>query len=138
MTLALLETALYVTDLDRSETFYGDLLEAPTVLAERRMCALRLADGRILLLFARGLSTGGESTPGGRIPGHDAGGRQHLAFSVPPEELDVWHHRLTERGIAVESEVRPAQGGRSLYFRDPDGHSVEFADRAIWDALPPM
>ena len=100
------------------------------------MRALRLPDRRILLLFARGMSREGEDTPGGHIPGHDADGRGHLAFSAPPDELDAWRDRLAERGIALESEVTPEGGGRSLYFRDPDGHSVEIADRAIWDGLP--
>ena len=41
-------------------------------------------------------------------------------------------------GLTIESEVRPEQGGRSLYLRDPDGHAVEFAERAIWDQLPDL
>ena len=136
MSLGLLESSLYVADLDASEAFYRELLGAPTVLNEARLRALRLPDGRILLLFARGLSAAGETTPGGEIPGHDADGIQHLAFSVAPDELDRWRDRLKTLGVTVESDVRPSQGGRSLYFRDPDGHSIEFADRAIWDDLP--
>ena len=134
MSLSLLETSLYVDDLARSESFYTRLLDARVVLSEERMRALRLPDDWILLLFARGLSQNGEETPGGKIPGHDARGAQHLCFSVAPEDLDAYAARLD----AVESEVKPSQGGRSIYGRDPDGHSIEFADRAIWDALPPL
>lgn len=138
MSLGLLETSLYVADLDRSEAFYRDLLGAPIVLSEERMRALRLPDGRILLLFAVRMSEDGETTPGGHIPGHGAIGRQHLAFSAAPDELDRWRDRLKTLGVTLESEVHPDHGGRSLYFRDPDDHSVEFADRAIWDDLPPL
>ena len=132
----LLETALYVEEPVRSERFYRDLLGAKPKLRVDRLHALELADGRILLLFRRGASISGEDTPGGKIPGHDGRGTLHLAFQTG--ELEIWRRRIGELGLTVESEVHPAQGGRSLYLRDPDGHVIEFAERAIWDELPPV
>ena len=35
-------------------------------------------------------------------------------------------------GVAVESRVIQTHGGTSLYFRDPDGHSVEVATPGLW------
>jgi catechol 2,3-dioxygenase-like lactoylglutathione lyase family enzyme len=35
-------------------------------------------------------------------------------------------------GVAVESEVAWPQGGRSIYFRDPAGNSLECAEARIW------
>jgi catechol 2,3-dioxygenase-like lactoylglutathione lyase family enzyme len=36
-------------------------------------------------------------------------------------------------GIAVEAEVTWPGGGRSLYFRDPAGNSLEIAEARIWE-----
>lgn len=133
---SVLETALYVADPERSERFYRGLLGATPKLREDRLRALELSDGRILLLFRRGASVEGERTPGGRILGHDGQGTLHLAFGT--DDLSAWESRLRALDLTVESEVRPAQGGRSLYLRDPDGHAIEFAERAIWDRLPDL
>ena len=132
----LLESALYVEDAARSERFYRDLLGATPKLRIDRLHALELGDGRILLLFRRGASTEGDETPGGKIPGHGGRGTLHLAFET--DDLEAWQRRLKALGIPIESEVKPEQGGRSLYIRDPDGHAIEFAERMIWDALPPL
>jgi hypothetical protein len=34
--------------------------------------------------------------------------------------------------VAIESDFAWPGGGRSLYFRDPAGNSLEFAEPAIW------
>ena len=39
----------------------------------------------------------------------------------------------TGSGIEIESEVTWTRGGRSLYFRDPDGHLVELATPGVWE-----
>ena len=39
---------------------------------------------------------------------------------------------LAACGIAVESRVVQTHGGTSLYFRDPDGHSLEVATPGLW------
>ena len=58
---------------------------------------------------------------------------QHYAFLVSEEEFDQIHGRIVERGIRywadpfhrVEGEVNTNDGGRGLYWDDPDGHSLE-------------
>jgi len=40
--------------------------------------------------------------------------------------------RLAELGIAIESRVQWERGGSSIYFRDPDGRSVELATPGLW------
>lgn len=129
----ILETAIYVDDLDRSEAFYHRLLGCPTKLADDRMRALAVGGGQILLIFARGKSVPGADTPGGHIPGHDGAGPLHLAFRIDPSEVDDWQSRLAKLGIHIISHVRPEQGGDSLYFDDPDGHVVELATANIWN-----
>ncbi len=127
-----LETALYVADLERSGRFYQRLFETDELLADARMRALRIGERQVLLLFLRGASDQPNPSPGGVIPPHDGAGRLHLAFAIPEDSLGAWTVRLAERGIEVEATVRPPRGGTSLYFRDPDGHLVELATPGIW------
>lgn len=74
----------------------------------------------------------GMQLPEGMIPGHDGTGPAHVAFAVEADELDAWESRLADAGVAIESRVRWDRGGRSLYFRDPEGHSVELVTPGVW------
>lgn len=130
--LAILETALYVADLDVSEAFYRDLFGFPTLLSDDRMRALQITEGQILLLFKTGASTKGESTGGGFIPPHDGHGPLHLAFRVDEREIAGWRRVLKKKNITIESEV-VANNGHSIYFRDPDGHCLELGTVGLWD-----
>lgn len=128
-----LETALYVADLDRSERFYTDLLGARSLFGDARMRALSIVDRQVLLLFSKGGSVNPNPVPGGTIPPHDGDGRLHLAFAIPADSSGTWEERLAGRGVAVEARVHPPRGGTSLYFRDPDGHLVELATPGLWE-----
>jgi len=127
------ETALYVADLEVAERFYRDLLGARLLVADDRLRALAIAPGAVLLLFRTGGSLSPIHSEGGMIPSHDGRGILHVAFRIAPGDLDAWEGRLGEQGIEVESRVRWERGGTSLYFRDPDGHSVELATPGVWD-----
>ena len=58
---------------------------------------------------------------------------QHYAFIVSEREFDEIHGRIVERGIRywadplhrMEGEVNTKDGGRGLYWHDPDGHQLE-------------
>lgn len=128
----ILETAVYVDDLARARDFYDGVLGASTLLESERMVALGVSDQSVLLLFQRGATGEPLRTPGGVVPPHGAEGVQHLAFAIPGAAVDAWRDRLTAAGVAVESEVTWPLGGTSIYFRDPDGHSVELATPGLW------
>jgi catechol 2,3-dioxygenase-like lactoylglutathione lyase family enzyme len=128
----ILETALYVADLDVSAGFYRRVLAGEAFLRDQRMCALGLPGGGVLLLFVRGGSATPSDTPVGTIPAHDGGGTLHLAFAIPRGELAAWEAHLTAQDVAIESRITWPRGGTSLYFRDPDGHSVEVATPGLW------
>jgi len=137
----LLETALYVSDLERSAAFYRDAFgfvpvesgpNAPQSQPEPRLFPLRLPGSMVLLLFRVGATEDAVVGPDGTIPGHGAGGRSHLAFAVPAEDLDGWRTRLTALGVPIENESTWPRGGRSVYFRDPDGHLLELATPGVW------
>jgi catechol 2,3-dioxygenase-like lactoylglutathione lyase family enzyme len=128
----ILETALYCDVLDETASFYRRLLDADPLLETERLVALDAGEGTVLLLFQRGASIASLPTPGGLVPDHHGEGPTHLAFAIDAEDADAWKSRLGEQGIELESEVTWPRGGRSLYFRDPDGRSVEMATPGLW------
>jgi catechol 2,3-dioxygenase-like lactoylglutathione lyase family enzyme len=130
-----METSLYVADLDASQAFYQRLFGFEVFFTDQRMRALGVTGGQVLLLFRHGGSAEPSPTPGGTIPAHDARGQQHLCFAIPWTSLDDWQRFLEEQGVALESRVSWRGGGTSLYFRDPDGHSVEVATPGLWPNL---
>ena len=127
-----LESSLYVADLARSRAFYEQVFGFETLLDEERMVGLAVPGGSMLLLFRRGGSVTPSPMPGGLIPPHDGQGTLHLCFAVPLAELRAWERHLEALGLAVESRVTQRFGGLSLYFRDPDGHSLEVAGPGLW------
>jgi catechol 2,3-dioxygenase-like lactoylglutathione lyase family enzyme len=128
----ILETALYCDDLAATAHFYRDVLGLAVHFADDRLIALDAGGATILLLFARGASRMGMHYPGGTIPGHDGFGPTHLAFAVDSDELADWEARLATAGIAIESRVNWQRGGHSIYFRDPEGHSIELVTPGVW------
>src|SRR5207245_914285 len=100
--------------------------------ADARFCALSVCDRQVLLLFRQGASSTPSQTPGGVIPGHDATGSSHLAFSIAASELQDWERRLADEKIRIEGKVSWPRGGFSVYFRDPDGHLLELVTPGTW------
>ena len=129
----ILETSLYVSDLHRSAEFYQELFGFRLLLQDHRMCALQVPASGVLLLFKQDGALQPSPTPGGIIPPHGGSGALHLCFAIPVASLDGWANHLEQHGIAVESRVRQHFGGISLYFRDPDGHSLEVATPGLWE-----
>ncbi len=132
MVSQILETALYVSDLVESRKFYQRIFGFDCLLADHRMCALRVPGSGVLLLFKHDASLQPSHVPGGIIPGHGGSGVLHVCFAIPVASLEAWAAHLQAQGVAIESRVRQAFGGISLYFRDPDGHSVEVATPGLW------
>lgn len=127
----LLETILYTPDPVTTARFYADvvglrLLEEPS----ERMAVLRVGEASVLLLFEPKWS----GRPGRDVPSHGATGPGHVAFLV--DDLDAWPARLAKHGVEIEKEITWPEGffrtGRSSYFRDPAGNSVEVMDADIW------
>jgi catechol 2,3-dioxygenase-like lactoylglutathione lyase family enzyme len=129
---AILETALYVDDLPRSRRFY-EALGLRVLRADERMCAFDVGGRSILLLFLRGSTTETVVMPGGTIPPHDGHGPLHIAFAVTAEDLAAWENVLQDRNIDIEGRAAWSRGGRSVYFRDPDGHLLELATPGLWE-----
>lgn len=129
----IIETILYVDDLPRAVAFYRDELGLEPMAGDpARFQAFNVGGRQVLLLFKRGGTLQPTPVPGGVIPPHDGRGPHHLGLAVTAEAYGAWLARLRERGIATEGEARWERGGRSVYFRDPDGHLLELVTPGIW------
>jgi catechol 2,3-dioxygenase-like lactoylglutathione lyase family enzyme len=128
----ILETALYVDDVARARAFYEDVMGLKAMIGDHRLCALNVSDHSVLLLFLRGASLQPSEIPGGIIPPHDGVGPLHFAFAIAAEDLDRWEQHLRGHQVAIESRTNWPAGGKSLYFRDPDGNLVELATPGVW------
>ena len=132
----LLETALYVSDLDRAQRFYETVLDLKPLFdgsdpaADARFRPMALPGNSVLLLFKHGATTDTAILPGGTIPGHGATGQIHIAFAV--DSLNGWKEHLAAHHVPIAGETRWPRGGTSWYFRDPDGHLLELATPGIW------
>ena len=120
-----LEVAIYVDDVTRAVAFYERVLGLTVLEADTRLTAMG-AGRQILLVCLRGASV--------KLPktAHDAQGSQHVAFSVAGADLPAWEEHLQAEQVAIVETRAWARGGRSLYFRDPDGHLLELASPGVW------
>ncbi len=128
----IVETSLYVADLDRALAFYRRVFGFEVFVHDGRMVAFGVPGSQVLLLFLEGATDAPAPTPGGVIPPHNGAGALHVCFAIPFGELAAWEAHLAREGVGIESRVRWPRGGTSLYFRDPDGHSVEIATPGLW------
>lgn len=128
---AILESALYVTDLNAAEAFYAGVLGLEKIAAVANRHAFFKCGSGVLLLFNAEAT---RQPPSAKlpVPPHGTTGQGHLCFAATAEEIDGWKARLTEKNIAVEADFEWPGGGRSIYFRDPSGNSLEFAEPRIW------
>lgn len=98
-----LETALYVDDLNRSSDFFAGVLGLVAIFRSDRLVAFD-AGGNTVLLFARGASRDDMTSAGGTIPGHDGAGPLHMAFAIAVDTYSDWRTRLLDQGVPIRSE----------------------------------
>jgi catechol 2,3-dioxygenase-like lactoylglutathione lyase family enzyme len=68
------------------------------------------------------------------------GSMNHVAFSVPADQIEAYHQRLIDAGVpcselanhdnseyGISKDLHPGVWVRSIYFQDPDGILLEFA-----------
>jgi catechol 2,3-dioxygenase-like lactoylglutathione lyase family enzyme len=126
--IQVVETSAYVDNLDAAERFYRDVLGLDVIGKEAdRHVFLRVGDGDLLLLFKPETTLTGDT-----LPAHGCRGPTHFALGIEAGTLDDWRRRLVQCGVTIEKEVEWPRGGRSLYFRDPAGNSVELITPGIW------
>lgn len=125
--LRVLETCLYVEDVQAAAAWYEEVLDLDRFAEELpRHVFFRLED-QMLLLFDPAETEA--SSPGDEAPPHGARGAQHVAFAV--EELGPWRDRLEAEGIELLHE-QDWGGGSSIYFEDPSGNVLELVEPGTW------
>ncbi len=126
------ETCLYIQDTARTRAFYEGVLGFPCLAEEPGKFVFFQVGPDMLLAFVRSYT---QANP--TLPAHGAEGVQHVAFEAPSKQAyEAWKRHLLEQGIALEHEATWRQGRRSVYFRDPDGHSLEITEPGIWPDPP--
>jgi catechol 2,3-dioxygenase-like lactoylglutathione lyase family enzyme len=125
----ILETCLYVDDLAKAERFYHEVLGLGVESRQEGRHVFFHCGNRMLLLFNPLASR--DSTD--HFPGHGAFGPGHVAFGIHAADMPAWLEHLKAKNVAIEKVIDWPQGGRSVYFRDPAGNSLEFATPQIWN-----
>ena len=128
-----LEAALYASDLDAAEHFYGTVLGLERIARhDDRHIFFRC--GQTVVLIFNADETVKAASPGALpVPPHGATGAGHLCFRVSGDRLDDMVAKLTAAGVAIEADFRWPTGARSIYFRDPAGNSLECAEPKLWN-----
>ncbi len=128
-----LETVLYASDLDAVEAFYRDVLGlSPFAKMPGRQLFYKLPN-QMLLIFNPDATAVPPASGALPVPPHGARGPGHVCFKAEAREINLWREQLEARGIGIEADfLWPASGGRSIYFRDPAGNCLEFAEPRIW------
>lgn len=117
--------AVYVSDLQRSGDFYGQLFNLPKMNEPFK-------DGKHIW-FSLGKAGQMHLIQGDKTASvYDK--NEHLCFSVP--SIDAFIAKLNERNINYENWIGDAKaptvrvdGVKQIYFRDPDGHWLEVNDQ---------
>ena len=111
-----------VTDWERSNAFFRDVVGAELIELEFGRYAYRLGDQQLNV-------HGPGSTPHPRARHPVEPGNSDLCFAWPRSAAEAVAH-LERLGVAVEEGPVPRTGARgpatSVYFRDPDGSLLEF------------
>jgi catechol 2,3-dioxygenase-like lactoylglutathione lyase family enzyme len=128
----ILETAIHTEDMVRSRAFYEGVLGLELIYSDNRLTSYAVAGRDVLLVFRKGTTGQTVTLPSGTIPSHGGDGALHVAFAIAKDELDRWEAHLTSHGVSIEGRNEWSRGGRSIYFRDPDGHLLELATPGLW------
>jgi catechol 2,3-dioxygenase-like lactoylglutathione lyase family enzyme len=122
-----LETILYVDDLEAARAFYQVVLGLELYSQKHGVFVFFKCGQGMLLLFNAEAASKNES-----IPAHGAKGPGHVCFAMPEQDFPAWQARLSDHGIPIEQEVTWPNGAKSFYFRDPAGNSLELGTPKIW------
>jgi catechol 2,3-dioxygenase-like lactoylglutathione lyase family enzyme len=118
MSVQLNHTIVHTRDKQEAAAFYCDILGLPEPVPYGPFLVVQCANG-VSLDFADDHQR--EFT------------RQHYAFIVDDPEFDAILGRIQDRGLAYwadpshrqEGEINTNDGGRGVYWDDPNGHNLE-------------
>jgi catechol 2,3-dioxygenase-like lactoylglutathione lyase family enzyme len=106
---AIVETALYVNDLQVAETFYGMILGLWVIGREPGgHVFFQVGEASVLLAFLAEATLKGD-----RLPPHGATGPGHFALGIDAEAFDAWRKLLPSFGALMEGTACPRSGSRT-------------------------
>ena len=130
--MKILETAIYAVNLEETARFYDRVMGLERIVSvPDRHVFFRLEDS-VLLIFNPQSTVLPSKDPNMPVPSHGGIGPGHVCFSAAAGQIDYWIRKLSDALIEVEADFTWPAGGRSIYFRDPAGNSIEFAEPRIW------
>jgi len=114
-------TLVAAHDRRASATFLAEMLGLPAPVPFGPFLGVKV-DNDVTLDF---MDAGGEITP------------QHYAFLISEREFDEIFGRIRERGLSYWADpfrrepgkINTRDGGRGVYFEDPNGHLLEILTR---------
>lgn len=121
MSIQLNHTIVWCRDKRRSAAFLTDMLGLPPAKPFAEFLVVETANG---------VSLDFHDEEGEIIP-------QHYAFLVGEDDFDAVFARIEQRGLAhwadpfkqQPGQINRRDGGRGVYFEDPDGHLLELLTR---------
>ena len=135
------EVVVRVADLDKSITFYRDVLGLQLIrVIEESIAFMRVAEGvqghtQIIGLFRNEWHSNRDGkTWDGAEPRRST--LHHFAIEISLDRYDEVLAYLIEKGLRPNTQIHAWIGWRSIYVSDPDDHTVEFVcfDRTTLDA----
>jgi glyoxylase I family protein len=113
-----LHTAILVTNLERSEHFYGKVLGLCKIDRSLKYPGAwyQVGDYQIHLIVATTVPTDNPNDKWGRNP--------HVAFSVA--DLDAAKQELLNQNYSIQTS---ASGRAALFTQDPDGNIIELSQQ---------
>jgi catechol 2,3-dioxygenase-like lactoylglutathione lyase family enzyme len=120
MAVELNHTIVHASDRDATAAFLTGILGLPDATPYGPFLEVKVANGASLDVMQV-----------------DVVHPQHYAFLVSEDEFDEIHARIRERGLTwwadpfsrQPGEINHGDGGRGLYWDDPDGHKLEIITR---------
>lgn len=128
----ILETVIYAQDLASTEAFYRNVLGMEPFASVAGRHLFYRCGNQVLLVFNPEATIGPPAPDALPVPPHGALGAGHVCFRASARELDRWRSHLEAEGVEIEADFNWPGGGRSIYFRDPTGNCLEFAEPRIW------
>jgi len=122
----ILKTSLYIYDLDRSARFYEDCLALELIRADERARAHAAVEPHFFCLPAADLCVRSNCQTETFLRTTTAD-LCTSPFAVAAEAIAEWVGRLEMYDVQINGHAPRLRGGKSIHFRDPDGHLLELA-----------
>jgi glutathione S-transferase fosA2 len=128
------EVAVVVTDLERSVTFYHEVMGLPIWEREKDHATLRIGNGFVGLWLpgAWRLPPSANSAP----IALDGGNRQHFNFWIHKHDAEAALENLKRHGVKYYGPRYNKRGEMHVDFEDPDGHMLEYWARDSFGPPP--